>query len=216
MADNQAQYGFRWVGNQYGMPYPKPMRGIAATGQNWNVNGDATNLNLNVGDPVFVNANGTLAIAGGSEASGGVSVATTGIVVGFGPVFNGTRKVPQTFLQSGVAWGTNRENAPDIYFIPVEMGLWEIDCNDNVTATTRAAYQLFVGENADSILTPNDAQLLVNPLLNIGSHNTTAALQYRIRDISSSILNQDFSGKNVKLIVQINKGSAPLYTATGI
>lgn len=216
MANNQAQYGFRWVGNLYGMPYPKPMRGIAATGKNWNVNGDATNLNLNVGDPVFVTSSGVIDIAGGSEASGGTSIATVGIVVGFGPVYSGTRKVPQTFMQSGVAWGTNRENATDIYYIPVEMGMWECDCDDNVTATTRAAYQLFLGENVDSVLTPNDAGLLVNPLLDISSHATTSTLQWRIRDISPSILNADFSGTGVKLIVQINKGAAPMFTSTGV
>lgn len=215
MADNTPQYGFRWVGNLYGMPYPKPIPCQVATGQNWNVVGDATNLNLNVGDPVTVTSSGVITLAGGSEFTAGNGQAIKGIVVGFGPVWNGTRMVPQTFLQSGVSWGTIQDRAPVVYVIPAEMGVWEVDCDEASTATTRAAYQLFVGENVDHILLPDDTALKAVPRLDISSHATTTA-QWRILNISPSTLNQDFSGNYVKLLVQVNEGQAPMFTATGV
>ena len=218
MANNAHKYGFRWSYNTNGVPCPKGELMQVASGQNFNVSGDATNLNLNVGDAVAMTASGNLGLMGGNE-NAQTSQAGWGIVVGMGPVgfFNGTRMVRQTFLQSGCTYGSAIERISQVLVVPASAGIWEIDVDDNVTATTQAAYQAFIGENCDHRNTPNDAQLQVNPLLNIASHNpATATLAWRIRGISSNFQNQDFSGTFVKLLVSINKGQENYFTNVGI
>lgn len=224
MSDNQHFYGFRWAYNANGKDMPKPELMDVATGANFTVSGDATNLNLNVGDPVALASTGFLTLMGGNENSQ-TSQAGWGVVVGMGPVgfWNGTRMVRQTFLQSGCSYGASSvDRISQVLVVPFSAGMWEIDCDDNTTATTRAAYQALVGENCDHQLVPNsqgflDAQLAVNPMLNIASHAAaTTTLSMRIRGISKSFANQDFSGKFVKLIVSVNKGQEAFYTNAGI
>jgi hypothetical protein len=225
MANNVHQYGFRWVGNLYGFPHPKAMLMGVDSAINFTVSGDATNLNLNVGDPVRLTANGTVTLAGGNENSQ-TSQAPWGVVVGMGPVgfFNGTRMVRQTFLQSGCTYGTNFERQSQVLVVPFSMGYWEIDVDDNTTAAagTYASYQAFVGENVDHRLIPNasgfvDAQLAANPLINIASHNpATTTLSMRIYDVSKNFSNADFTGLFVKLTVGVNKGQEPFYTNVGV
>lgn len=223
MANNTKNYGFRWIGNLYGQGIPKPMLMAVDSAINFNVSGNATNLNLNYGDPVRLTANGTVTLAGGNENSQ-TSQAPWGVVVGFGPVgfFNGTRMVRQNFLQSGCTYGTSVDRQSQVYVVPFSMGYWEIDADDNVTATSYLAYQAFIGENCDHQNYPNaqgfvNAQLAANPMLNIASHNpATTTLSMRIYAISPNFANQDYTGTNVKLVVGVNKGQEPFYTNVGI
>lgn len=223
MANNSHVYGFRWATNANGMSQPKPELMAVASGQNFLVSGDATNLNLNVGDPVALLSSGFVTLAGGNE-NGQTSQAAWGVVVGMGPVgfFNGTRMVRQNFLQSGATWGTNIDRMSQVLVVPFSAGVWEIDVDDNTTATTQLGYQAFVGENCDHRLTPNsqgflDAQLAANPMLNIASHAAaTTTLSMRIRGISSNFANQDYSGTFVKLLVSVNKGQENYFTNAGI
>jgi hypothetical protein len=56
-----------------------------------------------------------------------------------------------------------------------------------------------------------------NPVLDISTHATTAALMFRIVGVSKSRENADFSGANVKLLVQLNQGLDPVLNgATGM
>ena len=222
MTDNVHQYGFRWAYNANGKDMPEPELMDVASGVNFTIPGNATNLNLNVGDPVFLTA-GFLNIAQGNESSG-TSQAPWGVVVGMGPVgfFNGTRMVRQTFLQSGCAYGAaNIDRISQVLVVPFSAGMWEIDVDDNTTATTRAAYQALVGQNCDHQNYPNsqgflNAQLACNPMLNIASHAAaTATLSMRIRGISKNFANQDLTGKFVKLIVSVNKGQGNYFTNVG-
>lgn len=223
MANNSHVYGFRWATNANGMSQPKPELMAVASAQNFNVSGDATNLNLNVGDPVALLASGFVTLAGGNENSQ-TSQAAWGVVVGMGPVgfFNGTRMVRQNFLQSGCTWGTNIDRMSQVYVVPFSAGVWEIDMDDNTTATTQLGYQAFVGENCDHRLASNSqgfvsAQLAANPVLNIASHAAaTTTLSMRIRGISSNFANQDYSGTFVKLLVSVNKGQENFFTNAGI
>ena len=217
MANNAAVYGFRWAGNLYGMSNPKPIEMAVASGANFTVSGDATNLNLNVGDLVKIATDGTVSLCGGNENSQ-TSQAVWGVVVGMGGqgFYNGTRMVRQPFLQSGVTYGTNVSRQSKVLVVPASMGIWECDVDDNTTATTYLAYQALIGENCDHRNTPNDALLQANPKLNIASHNpATTALVWRIYGVSQNFANQDYSGTNVKLLVSPNKGAEPFYTATG-
>lgn len=223
MANNSHVYGFRWATNANGMSQPKPELMAVASGQNFNVSGDATNLNLNVGDPVALLASGFVTLAGGNE-NGQTSQAAWGVVVGMGPVgfFNGTRMVRQNFLQSGATWGTNIDRMSQVLVVPFSAGVWEIDVDDNATSTTQLGYQAFVGENCDHRLASNSqgfvsAQLAANPVLNIASHAAaTTTLSMRIRGISANFANQDYSGTFVKMLVSVNKGQENFFTNAGI
>lgn len=224
MANNTHNYGFRWAYNANGKDMPKPELMDVASGANFTVSGDATNLNLNVGDPVALLSTGFVTLMGGNE-NGQTSQAGWGVVVGMGPVgfWNGTRMVRQSFLQSGCNYTAgNVDRISQVLVVPFSAGMWEIDVDDNTTATTQALYQALVGENCDHRLTPNsqgflDAQLAANPMLNIASHAAaTTTLSLRIRGLSKNFANTDFSGTFVKLIVSINKGQESFYTNAGI
>lgn len=223
MANNTHVYGFRWATNINGMSQPKPELLAVDSGANFNVSGNATNLNLNVGDPVRLTTNGTVQLAGGNENSQ-TSQAPWGVVVGMGPVgfFNGTRMVRQQFLQSGCTYGTKVDFQSQVLVVRFSAGIWEIDVDDNVTATSYLAYQALIGENCDHQLVPNgqgftNAQLAANPVLNIASHNpATTTLSMRITGISTNFANQDYSGTFVKLLVGVNKGQEPFYTNVGV
>lgn len=222
MANNTHVYGFRWAQNYTGMSQPKPFEMAVASGANFTVSGDATNLNLNVGDPIKIGTDGTVSLAGGNENSQ-TSQTAWGVVVGMGGqgFFNGTRMVRQAFLQSGATYGTNVDRQSKVLVVPFSAGVWEIDVDDNTTATTYLGYQAFIGENCDHRLIPNasgflDANLAANPLLNIGSHAAaTTTLSMRIVGVSQNFANQDYSGTFVKMLVSINKGAEPYFTNVG-
>lgn len=222
MADNTHVYGFRWVRNINGDSQPNPELMVVASGANFTVSGDATNLNLNVGDPVKLNTDGSVSLAGGNENSQ-TSQAPWGVVMGMGPVgfFNGTRMVRQTFLQSGCTYGTKVDFQSQVLVQRFSAGIWEIDVDDNTTATSVLTYQALIGENVDHRLAPNtigstDSQLRANPVLNIASHNpATTTLSMRVTGMSLNFSNQDFTGNFVKLLVGVNKGAEMLYTNVG-
>ena len=222
MADNTRYYGFRWSYNFNGKPHPMPLEMAVASAANFTVSGNATNLNLNVGDPVKINTDGTVSLAGGNENSQ-TSQPPWGVVVGMGyqGYYNGLRMVRAPFIPSGVTYGTSVDRQTKALVVPFSAGVWELDCDDNVTATTYLAYQVLIGENCDHRLSPNalgyvNAQLAANPVLNIASHNpATATLSMRIVGVSTNLANADFTGNYVKLMVSVNKGAEPFYTNVG-
>jgi hypothetical protein len=222
MANNARLYGFRWSFAYNAMSQPKPMEMALASAANWTVSGDATNLNLNNGDPVKFNTDGTVSLAGGNENSQ-TSQAPWGVIVGMGGqgYYNGTRMVRSPFYPSGVTYGTSVDRQGKVLVVPFSAGYWELDCDDNVTATSYLTYQALVGENCDHRLAPNsigfvDAQLAANPVLNIASHAPgTTTLSMRIVGISQNFSNQDYTGLYVKMVVAVNKGAEPFYTNVG-
>ena len=223
MADNTHQYGFRWATSMNAVSQPKPVEMAVASGVSFTVSGNATNLNLQPGDPVKLQNDGTVTLMGGNENSQTSNIGF-GVVVGIGGqgYFNGTRPVRSPFIPSGVTYGTNVDRQSKVLVVPFSAGIWEIDCDDNVTATAYLAYQALIGENCDHSLAPNtsgftNAQVSANPVLNIASHAAaTTTLSFRIWGVSQNFANQDFTGNYVKMLVQINKGAESLYTNVGI
>lgn len=220
MANNTQLYGFRWaVGyNRYSMP--SSVERFVASAANFTVSGFGTNLNLNVGDPVRIATDGSVTLSGGNENSQ-TSQPIWGVVIGFGSqgYFNGTRMVRSTFLPSGVTYGTSIDRQTRVLVAPISEGYWELDVDDNVTATTLLTYQALIGENVDHRLNAalSTAPLLsANPQINIASHNpATTTLSLRIENVSQNFSNLDFTGTNVKLIVSVNKGAEAFYTNVG-
>lgn len=222
MADNTRQYGIRWSYTHNGGSAPQPLEMAVASAANFTVSGNATNLNLNVGDPIKINADGTVSLAGGNENSQ-VSQPIWGVVVGMGyqGYYNGQNMVRKPFLPSGVTYGTSVDRQSKVLVAPISSGYWEFDCDDAVTATSYLAYQALIGENCDHRLSPNalgfvNAQLAANPVLNIASHAAaTTTLSLRIVGVSYTVANLDFTGNYVKIIAEANKGAEPFYTNVG-
>jgi hypothetical protein len=211
--DNIAKYGFRWwSGNPF--PQPAPVVCIVATSASFDVSGGVSNVALRKGDPVTDVSTGGVTLCAGFEASG-TGVRVFGIVDAVLPYWDAAQnmRVPGNALPSDIAW-VGLENQSKLLVIPAEAGIWEVDVDDAVTATTEAAYQAFIGENCDHTLA-GALTTFANPRLDIAQHVTTTA-QWRIVGVSPSADNRDFSGANVKLLVRVNEGASPTFTASGI
>ena len=198
MADNIQRYGFRYHGNR-GYPSPVPEKYPVASNSTFQDTNSAT-VNLNVGDVVKKVNDGTVALAAATDAF-------FGIVINILPYYDSVAKV-MTFGKSLPGptpnWGTNYANQTFVEIVVVAGFIWEVDCNDNTTATTFQAYQTFIGENMNHINTGDTTNLTANPQLNVSGHATTNSLQWRCCGISPSLENADFTGKYVKLLVTAN------------
>lgn len=209
MADNVAKYGLRPYRSRSGSGNPAPERRFLATA--YGGQPGSQNCGVQVGDPMTLVNDGSLAFA-----TAGSGAAISHVVVGIEQYYDGTvmrsgRIVP---YQSG-AYSTNLERQTRVLAMRIEDWIWEIDCDDNTTATTLAGYQAFINENADLSYAGASAPN-ANPRLDISTHATTASLQFRIQGVSDTVHNQDFSGVYVKLLVTINKSSAGMQAATTI
>ena len=205
MADNRAKYGFRFYRARTGGGYPLPEERWLASG--YSGTPGSANCDVQVGDPMQLVNDGSLAFATAGSA-GGISH----IVVGIKQYWDGTRlrsgdRVPYA---SGV-YGSNVERRTLILAVRAEEAIWEVDCN---AASTYATLLAAVNANADLVYTavaPN-----ATPQLAVSSINTTAALQLRIQGLSDTMYNNDWTGANAKLLVTINKGQAAGWAATTI
>lgn len=218
MADNTHKYGFRYVKSLNGNSStgsPPRMRCRLASAYQPTAGG--SNCNLHAGDVVTFTTDGTIIMGVGSE---GTQTANLGVVDGFGPVYDGTVMQPASYFVGGSGvYGTNLDNATYVYVIPLEGNVFEVDCDDAVTATTKAAYTAFIDENVDMVLvrnTSNANDYSADPKLDISSHSpNTTTLQFRIVDLSQQ-LGIDYSGANVPLYVTVNKSAQAPYNTTGI
>lgn len=217
MADNVARYGFRWVrGLDGGKPMPVVEEHTVATAASFDVNGGAQNVLLRKGDPVIQLADGSMDLCDGAEGAGGALV-PYGICVGIKQYYDGSRlRVSPEYLPSDIAWGTLRERRSAIFVMPISAGVWEIDADDAVTATTEAAYEALVGSNIDFRLSGLVNELYANPRGDISTTNTTNTLMLRIIAISKTVENSDFTGNFVKLHVIANRAQRPWSSATGL
>jgi len=210
--DNVHRYGFRWVGSADGSCYPKPREFLVASAYQATVS--ATDVDLNIGDPVQLASTGTLELG----ATGNPSI-FWGVIVGFSNVKVGLPLKGRKFsrLPGGTTW-TTEENASKVLVVPFGGNIWEIDCDDKVTATTLSAYRAFIGEDCNMTfaldITDTDRPK-ADPKLDISDHNATEG-DFRIVGVSQTALNQDFASANVKLLVMINETGEPPFVTAGI
>lgn len=214
MVDNAKYKNFRWVSSISGVPTPKMIRGRVASGYTGAINGGSGSIDLNIGEPVKLLSTGFFAHAAGNEASGNNADSIWGIIGGIMPYFDGTIMQVNNRLPFNTVYGTVLERQSFIDIIPVLGNRFEIDCDDNVTATTEAAYVAFIGENADHRLTTG-SEPKTNCMLDISTHGTATA-GWRIVDISQNKKNVDFSGQFVTLVVECNEAQVVPYTPTGV
>jgi hypothetical protein len=218
MTDNVARYGFRFYRNAAGgLHHPSPQPFWIPTGTSFDVNGGAQNVGLGKGDLVTLLATGGVDLADGSEGAAGM-VAPIGVVVGVGPYWDGSKMVQSDVIPSDTAWGTIQDRISRVWVVPVGDAIWEVDVDDIVTATTKAAYQALIGENADMVNTGVvSVDTRAKPKLDIATHAAaTTTLGWRIWDVSPTAENVDFAGANVKLLVRVNVAQHPAHTQAGI
>jgi hypothetical protein len=209
MPANRAKYGFRFfrgIDGSLNMPAPEEM--IVATSQSFDVSGGAANVYLRPGDPVIKLSTGGVNLCNGTENSQ-TAVGPYGIVVGIKSYWDGTVMKPSNRLPSDIAWGTNLDRQSKVYVIPFNAAIWEIDVDDSSTATTEAAYQAFIGENADYQLKGASGESYAAPRLDISTHATTNTPTCRIVGVSPSMENRYFDGDYVKLLVRANLAQVP-------
>lgn len=212
MADNTHKYGFRAVkGSLNGACFPKGVRKSVASGYQAQDDASGFSVDLNVGDPVKLAADGTVELANTTEPAWGV-------IVGFDFYYNTAngRMEPTDRLPGGSTW-SGEEQRPWLYVVPAGPGqLFEVDVDDAVTATTFAAYLALVGQNVTHVCPGNSTTRRAEPRLDISLAATTAGLNWRIEQVSQIQSNRDFSGANVKLIVSANIGQQAGQAATTI
>jgi len=214
MADNRHKYGIRFHSTQGGGGRPACIEALVASGYAGDHGGS---VGISIGDPVDLLSTGFMELTNDTAARDTL----------FGVVMNvANAKVdangkarPASYLPSGTTY-TLEETTSRLIVAPFSDHIWEMDVDDAVTATTLAAYRAFVGENVDMVFsrdTSNPDRPRCNPLLDISTHATTAALMWRIVGVSKTRENADFSGAFVKLLVQLNQGLDPtLNGATGM
>jgi len=207
MADNKARYGLRWI-KSFASDSPRGLSVPIASGQVF-APGSATGADLQKGDPVKL-----LDPGGATFEDVDLTEAIWGVCVGVKQVFDVVRGVlgPAVKVPSGVVYGTNLERQTQIFVIPAENAVWEIDAAFSLT--TRAAWEAIVGQNADLVFTTTAADKNGTPRLAAPTGGGTGAAQMRILGLSPTLENQDLSGANVKLLVEVVETQrAPFNTA---
>lgn len=195
--DNVAIYGLRPATGKYCCDEVTLQKFVASAYQ---AAPGGTNVDLNVGDPVIRVSDGSVAIAvaGATNPIHGIVASVVRIWdAGLGAM-RPSDKVP-----GATTWATiDRQTLITVY--PVLGRYFEVDVDDAVTATTLAGYQAFIGENVNLIYSASATTGKATPKVDISAHATTNTFQFSIVDVSPSVMNQDFAGANVKLIVQVN------------
>lgn len=203
MADNTHYYGIRPVrsrlGNMHNADYE--LRHVATAYQAQD--DSANSVDLNIGDPVQLVSDGSVALWNSGDAD-----LLYGVIVGFNDYWDGNVMQPTNRLPGGIAWGTNFTRAPYARVVPVDACDWEIDCDSTGQPTTRAGWEALLGQNVDMVC-PGDlsdtSKPKADPYIDISTAATTATdLCWRIIGISPDASNKDLSGANVKLIVRAN------------
>lgn len=220
MADNVSKYGFRYQGLTGGPGHLKPIVKIVATSESFDVSGGLQNAALRAGDVVTLASTGGVTLCNGAETTPSNPY---GVVVGVMPYYDSTIGTqgamrPSKSLPSDISWGTNLARQSKLIIQPFLPGLvFEVDCDDNTSATTEAAYQALIGENVSMINTAAASVVppWVAPKIDISSHNTTATLCFTIVGISPTLDNVDFSGANVKILVEANIAQTGAYGLIG-
>ncbi len=208
MADNPHIAGFRPYRPKSGAQTLSPLTGLIASGYQGAISG-GTSIDISVGDPVGKLATGYMEIRDGFEAAG-TGETVWGIVTDIKPFYNSVLGAMDfgNRLPGGTAYGTNFARQSKIGYLPVAEYYWEIDCDDAVTATTYAAYLALIGTACDHVLTTG-SEPKSNVMLDISTTSTSDG-QWKIVGISDTVMNQDFSGNYVKLIVEINEPQTAL------
>lgn len=141
---------------------------------------------------------------GSAYPAAATDVEIIGVMNGAVQYWDGENMRKGNYLPAATTYGSVLGRQSIVNVILAEGSLFEVDCDDAVTATTEAAYQALIGTNCDITATAGSTTTgRSGHCLDI-SDTKTGAAQIRIRAISRRI-DQDFASDRVKLIVKINE-----------
>lgn len=216
MANNHV-YGFRWKRSFFAGDTPQIFTApIASTYQPNPVFGtsDASNCNLNIGDPIMIREDGTVALVQRGAATDGSDSDefATGVVVGFPRLIVGGAPRPGSFYTGGTTYtgGVGSDLAPLCAYIPVRGNIFEIDCDTAATTPTKAGFLGLIGGTGNflySLLTSGIGQPKANPMLDVTDVviNSTEVNQLRVVGLGKSFDQQDVTLPFVTLQVEFNQ-----------
>lgn len=212
MADNTAKYGIRHYASMSGSGRPPIVEGFVATAYQPNIS--ATDVGLSIGDPVALLATGYYALAEDVNTDDRLF----GVIAGFAnvKVDSNQKSRPASYFPGGTTY-TTEANRTKLLIMPFGRDIWEMDVAGQA-GTTYAEWIALVGLNADleyALDASNPDRPRAKPVLS-ATMATTQASNFRCVGISKTMLNQDFSGANVKLLVQLNTGSEPMLGPAGV
>jgi hypothetical protein len=188
---NLHKKGFRWVGSKYTPSQTNPPIKLCPVADDFNVT-------LKIGAPVKLISTGYIEDADAGDDIFGVFV---GAEQYYDSTISALRGGPT--LPANTSYDTNASRVSLARVSPARGQLFEINVDDNTTATTYLGYVAFLGENAEWAV-GTDGDEVDGAVLDISTHNTTDSLSVRIEDIPDRNL-QDFSAADVRLVVSFNE-----------
>jgi hypothetical protein len=212
MADNKSKYGIRFYSSMTGSPRPPVLEVYVATAYQPNVS--ATDVGLSIGDPVSQLDSGYYALSEDVNTDDRLF----GVIVGFAnvKVDSNQKARPASYYPGGTTY-TTEANRTKVLVAPFGRDIWEIDAAGQA-ATTFAGWIALYGLNADiqyALDVSNPDRPRAKPVLS-ATLATTQASNFRLVGVSKTFENQDLSGANVKLLVQLNTGSEPMLGPAGV
>lgn len=202
---NPHRYGFRFVRSLGGADTPQIFTyPIATAYQPGTVFGGGTNVNLNIGDPVRLLEDGTIALVQTAQDVSGADADSDdyafGVIVGFPRVIVGGYPRPGSFYTGGTTYtgGIGGDNAPLAAIIPVKNNIFEIDADTAPTVQTlNGAMGIVggVGTMVYSVLTAGNGQPKANPLLDVSTvvSGGTDQLQLLVVGLGKNAYTCDFT-----------------------
>lgn len=203
MANNVHKYGFRFYQGSSGRDRPTGLPMQVANAYQAKADDTTTSVDLNVGDPVKLVSDGSVALANATDVPYGI---VTGILNVFNSADGANR--PNNRVPGATTPGTTAiDRQTTVLVTPCEGVIWEVDVDDNTTQTTYTGYQGIIGNNIGHSCvadTSNSGLPKADPRLKMSTLGTVGTLDWRIVGISKTADNKDFSGTNVKLLVKAN------------
>lgn len=206
---NPHRYGFRFVRSLGGADTPQIFTyPIATAYQPATIIGGGTSVNLNIGDPVRLLEDGTVALVQTAQDVSGADADSDdyafGVIVGFPRVIVGGSPRPGSFYTGATAYtgGISSDNAPLVSIIPVKNNIFEIDADTAPTVATLAGAMALVGGVGTmvySVLTAGMGQPKANPLLDVSTvvSGGTDQLQLLVVGLGKNAFTCDFTSANV-------------------
>ena len=213
MSSNVHKYGFRFHRSLTGRDNPDPLEYTVADAYQATKDAGGTNVDLNIGDPVKLVNDGTVALANTTDL-------VYGIIVGVRQVYDSALGALKPFdrVPGGSTGGGLYERKTRVMVQPAKGVIWEIDAN-SAAQSTEAAYETYIHNNVEHVC-PGDTNVSgrpkADPMIDIANAATTAGLGWRIVGISKSRENRDFSTNYVKFLVVVNDSSEAGSAATNV
>ena len=207
---NRKAYGFQPHAPLDGRSSPDPEVFQVATGYQAQDDGTSFSVDLNIGDPVKLVNDGSVALALTTQPA-------YGIIVSCPQVYDAVKGVvaPAPRVPGATAWGTDLNNQTLVSVVRADSWVFRLQADENTTATTEAAYNALRNQNISHTCVGDTTAKIADPLAGMSTANTTAGLTWRIVGTYPGV-DQKFDETFVTLLVTANLGQSAGQAATTI